>query len=40
MDAASVEAMHSEAHLITKKFRTLFKHLRFFGTSQFESEMK
>ena len=41
MDAASVEAMLSEARLNTKNSRTLFKHLRrFFGTSYFESELK
>jgi hypothetical protein len=41
MDAASVEAMLSEARLNTKNSRTLFKHLRlFFGRSYFESEVK
>ena len=41
MDAASVEAMLSEARLNTKNSRTLFKHLQlFFGRSYFESEVK
>jgi hypothetical protein len=41
MDAASVEAMLSEAHLNTKNSRTLFKHLRLcFRRSHFESEAK
>ena len=41
MDAASVEAMLSEACLNTKNSRALFKHLNhFFGQSFFESEMK
>jgi len=41
MDAASVEAMLSEAQLNTKNSRVLFKHLNsFLGQSFFESEMK
>jgi hypothetical protein len=41
MDAASVEAMLSEARLNTKNSRVLFKHLNsFFGQSFFESETK
>ncbi len=41
MDAASVEAMLSEARLNTKNSRMLFKHLNnFFGKSFFESEIK
>jgi len=41
MDAASLEAMLSEAWLNTKNSHVLFKHLnKFFGQSFFESEMK